>query len=174
MVRNQLILGLRRRYARTLGIAETGEFVGDDLVHLAAVIRMFSPDEDLLAIRAMRPYKPNRGRWNRTALEILRKADHPLKAFEMARLVMAAQGVAPDRRTLFSIGYSLQAVLARLQARGLVVTTGKPSRASALLTEFVSTRRALDCLPSEVFRAAAEAPPADVASIAATGRGAPA
>jgi len=51
-----------------------------------------------------------------------------LKAFELARLVMSAQGVAPDRRTLFSIGYSLQAVLARLERQGLVKITGKPRR----------------------------------------------
>ena len=80
------------------------------------------------AIRVIRPYKPVRGRWNGTALELLRKANHPLKAFELERIVMSAQGVAPDRRTLFSIGYSLQAVLARLEAPGLIKATGKPRR----------------------------------------------
>ncbi len=61
-------------------------------------------------------------------MEILRKANHPLKAFELARLVMSEQGVPPDRRTLYSIGYSLQAVLARLERRGFVVVRRKPRR----------------------------------------------
>ncbi len=73
--------------------------------HLGAVLAMFEPDVDLAAIRVIRPYKPARGRWNRTALEILRKANHPLKAFELARLSLC-QGVPPDRATLYSIGYS--------------------------------------------------------------------
>jgi hypothetical protein len=129
-----VILALKRRYGRCKGELAAGDLFTDrerilaDMGHLGAVLAMFEPDIDLAAIPTIRPYKPNRGRWSRTALSILRKADHPLKAFELARLVMVAQGVAPDRRTLFSIGYSLQSVLARLQARGLVVATGKPRR----------------------------------------------
>jgi len=127
-----VIAALKRRYGQCKG--QSGDLFADrerirgDMGHLAAVLVMFEPDIDLAAIRTIRPYKPVRGRWNRTALEILRKTNHPLKAFELARLVMSAQGVAPDRRTLCSIGYSLQAVLSRLEAGGLVKATGKPRR----------------------------------------------
>ena len=127
-----VIAALRRRYAKSKG--ELGDLFCDrerikaDMAHLGAVLVMFAPDADLAAIRPIRPYKAQGRRWSRTALDILRTANRPLKAFELARLVMSRQGVAPDRRTMMTIAYSLQAVLARLQQRGLVVTTGKPRR----------------------------------------------
>ena len=132
MAESHVLFALKRQYARTLGAlhaahCDRSRLMGD-LAHLAAVIHMFSPNEGVEAIQPRRPYKPARGRWNRTAMEVLRKANRPLKAFELARLVMSAQGMEPDRRTLESIAYSLQAVLARLQAQGLVVATGKPRR----------------------------------------------
>ena len=122
-----VINALTKRYAKAKG--QLGrEAVKADLAHLGAVLFIFDPGIDLAAIPPTRPYKAARGRWNRTAMEVLRKSNRPLKAFELARLVMSQQGVEPDRRTLKSIGYSLQAVLTRLQAQGLVVATGKPRR----------------------------------------------
>ena len=126
-----VINALTKRYAKAkgqLGDLLLREKAQADLAHLGAVLLMFDPGVDLDAIPPRRVYKPARGRWNRTAMEILRKANRPLKAFELARLVMSQQGVEPDRRTLKSIGYSLQAVLVRLQTQGLVVATGKPRR----------------------------------------------
>ncbi len=127
-----VINALTKRYAKAKGQLDDllcdREAVKADLAHLGAVLVMFDPGIDLAAIPPTRPYKAARGRWNRTAMEVLRKANRPLKAFELARLVMSQQGVEPDRRTLKSIGFSLQAVLARLQAQGLVVATGKPRR----------------------------------------------
>ena len=127
-----VISALSRRYGQCKGrlpdlFCDRAELAAD-MDHLAHVLRMFDPAIDLDAIRTIRPYKPARGRWNRTAMEVLRKANHPLKAFELARMVMSAQGLEPDQRTLKSIGYSLQAVLTRLQEQGLVVATGKPRR----------------------------------------------
>jgi hypothetical protein len=127
-----VIAALTKRYGRAKGelglLTADREKVKADMAHLGAVLAMFEPGIDLDAIPPRRPYKPARGRWNRTAMEVLRKANHPLKAFELARLVMSAQGVPPDRATLYSIGYSLQAVLVRLERQGLVVATGKPRR----------------------------------------------
>jgi hypothetical protein len=129
-----VVNALKRRYSRCKGALAAADLFTDkdrikaDMGHLAAVLAMFEPGVDLDAIPPIRPYKPARGRWNRTALAILRKANRPLKAFELARLVMAEQGIEPDRRTMMTIGYSLQAVLARLAAKGLVVAAGKPRR----------------------------------------------
>jgi hypothetical protein len=127
-----VVNALTERYAKAKGelsgLLCDRDAVKAQMAHLGAVLTMFEPDIDLAAIPLRRPYKPVRGRWNRTAMEILRKANRPLKAFELARLVMSQQGVEPDRRTLYSIGYSLQAVLVRLQRQGLVVATGKPRR----------------------------------------------
>ena len=125
---NQLLAGLKRRYAETLGLAPGNPALTEDLAHLAAVIRMFAPFEDLTAIRAIRPYKPRRRRWNRTAMAILRKANAPMTSRELARRVMWASDVEPDRATLVSIDCSLQAVLARLERLEMVKATGKPRR----------------------------------------------
>jgi len=103
-----------------------------DMAHVGAVLAMFDPGADLAAIPARRPKKPNGGRWTRTALGILKRANRPLKAYELARLVMSELGVPPDRATLFSIGCALQSSLARLEARGLVRSVGKPRRWAVL------------------------------------------
>ena len=127
-----VIAALKRKYGERKGEFSARDMLTDceriksDMAHLGAVLAMFEPGVNLAAIRPWRPYKPHRGRWSRTALDILRKATRPLRAYELARLVMSAHGVAPDRRTTFSIGCSLQAVLARLQAQGLVTAHGKP------------------------------------------------
>jgi hypothetical protein len=129
-----VVTALKRRYGRCKGALAGGDLFTDreairaDMGHLGAVLVMFEPGVDLDAIPATRPYKARRGRWNRTALAILRKANRPLKAFELARLVMSEQGIAPDRRTMATVAYSLQAVLARLARKGLVTITGKPRR----------------------------------------------
>lgn len=125
---NQLLHGLKREYAKTLGLVHDDPELTENLAHLAAVIRMFSPFEDLTAIRAIRPYKPQRRRWSRTAMTILRKANAPMTSRELARRVMWASKVEPDRDTLVSIDCSLQAVLTRLERMELVTATGKPKR----------------------------------------------
>jgi hypothetical protein len=127
-----VILALKRRYAVCKG--QLGDLLCDraaikaDMAHLGAVLAMFEPGIDLDAIRAVRPYKAKRGRWNRTAMEILREANAPMRGRELARRVMLAQGLEPDFRTVCSIEASLQAVLLRLAAMGLVKITGKPRR----------------------------------------------
>jgi hypothetical protein len=92
-----VVAALTKRYARAKG--QLGDLLADreaikaDLAHLGAVLAMFEPGIDLVGIPPTRPYKPARGRWNRTAMEALRKANHPLKAFELARMVMSQPGV---------------------------------------------------------------------------------
>ena len=123
---------LRRKYGQLLG--EARDLLADrprikaDLEHVGAVLRMFDPDADLAAITPIRPYKARRGRWNRTALKILREANAPMRGRDLARRVMLAHGLEPDFRTMVSIECSLQAVLLRLHRMGLVTITGKPRR----------------------------------------------
>ena len=61
-------------------------------------------------------------------MAILRKANAPMTSRELARRVMWASDVEPDRQTLVSIDCSLQAVLARLERMELVKATGRPRR----------------------------------------------
>jgi hypothetical protein len=100
-----------------------------DLEHLAHVIHMFAPGEDLAAIKPRRPYKPNKQRMTKTLLEVLRRANRPLKARELARMVMQAQGSDPrDHARMVSIACGLQSVLAKMAERGEIVISGKPRR----------------------------------------------
>lgn len=130
MAETHVLSALKRRYGQALGMLRQDPTQAEaDLAHLTAVIAMFNPAEDLAAIRPIRPYKVDRERWNRTVLTILKGADRPLRAMELARLVLVAHGIDPtDERRLFSISCSLQAVLGRLAAKGLVSFAGKPRR----------------------------------------------
>ena len=127
-----VINALRLKYGRLKGLlaANAGSNqLASDLAHVGAVLLMFDPGADLDAIPVRRPYKPHRERWSWTALRILRTADRPLRARELARMVMVAQGVDPtDHGRLVSISCGLQGVLGRLAAQGLVYTVGKPRR----------------------------------------------
>ena len=128
-----VINALRRKYGQLLGVQASGAIghnqVADDLAHVGAVILMFDPQMDLAAIPLVRPYKPHRERWSRTALRILRTAQRPLRARELARMVMREHGVPlDDQKRLVSITCGLQAVLGRLADQGIVAATGKPRR----------------------------------------------
>jgi hypothetical protein len=127
-----VISALSRKYARLKGRllgAPGSNQVITDMAHVGAVLRMFDPELDLDVIRPRRVYEPNRRKFSRTALGIMRTAGRPLQARELARMVMEAQGTDPtDHKRLLSISCGLQAVLGRLEGQGLVVTTGKPRR----------------------------------------------
>jgi hypothetical protein len=128
MAENQLIIGLKRQYGKTLGFIDAGEDRADDLAHLAAVIRMFAPDADLSAIKPIRPYRPHRARYVRDALTVLRKANGPMTARAIARRVLEARGVALTRTNLQRVECSLHAVLERLEGSGVDREIGEPKR----------------------------------------------
>ena len=128
MAENQLIFGLKRQYAKTLGLIEAGEDGANDLDHLAAVILMFKPDENLAAIKPVRPYRENRERWSRTALTILRREGQPMTARALARRVLAHHGVPLIRANLQRVECSLHAVLERLEGRGVIRAEDAPKR----------------------------------------------
>ena len=122
--------GLTRQYARTLGAIRAGQDQADDLVHLAAVIRMFDPDADLAAIKPVRPYTHHGRRdgrqWSRMALDALRVTAAPLTTREIAKRVARAYGVPDSGPSLFSIECSLHATLPKRACVRMVV--GEPKR----------------------------------------------
>eukprot|EP01030_Chromulinospumella_sphaerica_P023914 gene23914-23974_t len=115
-----LIKTLRRRYARTLGLVEAGS--GDvaqhkaDLNHLAAVMRMFNPDEQVWRIAPIRPHlnrrgEPGRPVWYMATLAVMREAGGPLTARQIAEKVLAARGEALDGPEAVSAHCSILAAL---------------------------------------------------------------
>jgi hypothetical protein len=120
----QLVKTLRRTYARKLGELRAGS--GDesrltaDLEHLAAVILMFWPVEDLAAIKPVRPHASHKGGktgavWLTAALDVLRTAEEPLTAQEIVTRIVAARGepVNVDSPAFVSAECSLIAALGR-------------------------------------------------------------
>jgi hypothetical protein len=124
---------LKRKYGQLKGLSaellEDRARIARDMEHVGAVLMMFDPGADLDAIATIRPYKPQRGRWNRDAMKVLREASGPLTVIELAQRVIRLRDVADeDTRTRSSIVCSLHAVLRRLERRGLVVGAGRPKR----------------------------------------------
>lgn len=133
MAENQLMCGLRRQYGKALGLLHSASSdrvrLMADLGHLAAVIHMFRPGEDVEAIRSIRPYT-DRGascgrQWSRLALDVLREAREPLATREIAHRVAKREGNT-DPRALVSIECSLHNTLPK---RACVVRVeGSPKR----------------------------------------------
>lgn len=91
----------------------------EDKRHVAAVIRMFSPEYDVKAIAARRKYKANpwfrRGTLFRSALDIMRAASEPLTVAAIVDRMLAAKGVTSAR--IDQIRGLQSAVLASLRNR---------------------------------------------------------
>ena len=128
-----VIIGLRRRYAQTLGAlcAAHGDRLRlmSDLTHLAHVIRMFAPGEDVEAIKPLRQWRNRRGRasWSRLALDVLREANETLTTRQIANRIAKAQGVT-DPKTVASIECSLHITLGKRVGEGVVQTDTSPKR----------------------------------------------
>ncbi len=118
-----VVTALRRKYAELLGLQDA-----QGVAHVGATLLIFAPGEDLSAIAPVRPYKVERERWLPTVLDVLRTADHPMKAREIARRVMRLHGLEPDHNRVVAISCGLQGTLGRLAEEGLVRAVGKPRR----------------------------------------------
>jgi hypothetical protein len=92
--------------------------------HLDAVIRLFDPEYDLVAIRPKRPRGPDvagRGERSRALLAVLREAGEPLATAEIVRRMMARAGQdGEDRRLVRMLMKRISMALARQAQRGAV------------------------------------------------------
>ena len=128
MAENQLIIGLKRQYGKTLGFIAAGEDRADDLAALARVIRMFAPDADLALIKPIRPYRQHRTKYLRDALGIMRRENGPITPRALAKRILAARGVRLTPANIARAECSLHAVLERLEGSGVVREAGEPKR----------------------------------------------
>ncbi|NJS14566.1 MAG: hypothetical protein HC788_08120 [Sphingopyxis sp.] len=137
MARSHVVTGLERRYALLLGLQAKGatDAIVTDLSHIAAVIRMFEPHWSPDTVKPIEPRAPIR--WRRKgdgfqyALQVLREADRPLSATEIATLAIARSGITPPpQQRLRTIGTDMSYGLRKLLGDDLVVIEGRPKRYS--------------------------------------------
>lgn len=122
----QVIHALRRKYRELIGRGGSPE----DVAHVAAVLLMFRPGEDLSALRPLRPYsragRNSRRTWMRGALDVLRTANGPMTAREIAERVIAAQGLALTTQLRINVVNSL--LIGLPKKPGVTCYPGRPRR----------------------------------------------
>jgi hypothetical protein len=102
---NPTLSALRRLHAKIGGKIidnrKNAKRLREDKRHVAAVIRMFSPEYDVKAIAARRTYKANawfkRGTLFRSALDIMRNTSEPLTVRQIVDRMLTAKGIANAR-----------------------------------------------------------------------------
>jgi hypothetical protein len=131
---SQTLCALRRLHAeiggKIIDSRKNTKRLREDKRHVAAVIRMFSPEYDVKALAARRTYKANpwfkRGTLFRSALDIMRANSVPLTVAEIVDRMLAAKDVTSGR--IDQIRGLQSAVLAYLRNRigkGRVETVGE-------------------------------------------------
>ena len=123
-----VLYALRRKYGELLGRGGSPT----DLEHVAAVLVLFNPGEDVAAIQPIRPYShlsgksPRKAVWMRGALDVLRTANGPMTARDIAGRVIAAAGL-PYSRALHR--NATASILTGLRKKaGVTCHPGKPRR----------------------------------------------
>lgn len=128
-----VIIGLRRKYAELKGRVRYTADCWDEgtlesVRQVGCVLRLFSPGEDLSAIKPKRPYKGARARhWTRSAMDVLRRANGPLTARQIANRIAKDQGIT-EARVIASIECSLHSTLERREGLGITRAEGSPKR----------------------------------------------
>jgi hypothetical protein len=136
---SQTLCALRRLHAeigsKIIDSRKNTKRLREDKRHVAAVIRMFSPEYDVEAIEAWRTYKANpwfkRGTLFRSAPDIMRRTADPLTVREIVDRMLADKSINGPR--IDQVHGLQSAVLASLQDRkgkGLIVSEGAPARCS--------------------------------------------
>ena len=135
MARSNIVKTLERKYARLLGQhrASPSRAIAADLRHVEAVLRMFEATWNRSAVRPIAPRAPiqwgKRGIGVRFAATVLRHAQGPLSATEIARAAYLASGLPmPAPRAVTLSGADLIWSLRRYFGERLTVIDGKPLR----------------------------------------------
>jgi hypothetical protein len=132
-----VISALNAKYARLTGqlrkLDRQSEVLRRDISAVEATIRLFRKDWQGEGIAAVAPIKPSRwggrGQGVRLALDVLRGAEHPLTAREVATGAFRMQGLAlPDSKTITAVAGSIEQCLARRAGNGVNRIDGKPPR----------------------------------------------
>jgi hypothetical protein len=136
MAESTIVTALTYKYARLKGELDKHEAdargLKESLDHIEHVIRLYRKDWEPRFVQAVRPRKAGKWRYSavgiRTAFEVLKRAERPLTAVEIAqRCVVLADELVPDKERLRSIANSINQSLSRHVGRFVERTEGRPA-----------------------------------------------
>jgi len=101
----------------------------EEVMHLDATIKLFSPDYNLRGIRR-KSYRPRnryfqQGECQRLVLELFREADAPLSTRRIAEALLAHKGLENTSALIEQMQKNALAVVKRLESRGVVQVAGQ-------------------------------------------------
>ncbi len=122
-----VVSGLVRKYAELAGQVQNGgaetEQIAADLERVRAVILLFDPGYPVEQIVPLRPKRPNqlrKGEIKRAAIDVLRAANDPMKASEIATRILVAHGISDlDAHTRELATHAVSMALMRLNRQAL-------------------------------------------------------
>ena len=145
---SNVVSSLTYKYARLKGEAEQHEQASkelrDSLVHIEHVIRLYRDDWEPHFVDAVRPRIAGPWRYSqtgiRTAFEVLKRAERPLTAKEIAvRAVQLVDEPTPDKKRITAIASGVSTSLARHIGTYVEKHEGRPARWSMLTQPVANT-----------------------------------
>jgi hypothetical protein len=111
-------------FGRIIGLEKELRQQRADMKHVDATLRLFAPSQSLSKPSA-RPFWPRRGEGSRLVLGVLRDAEKPLTAGEIAEQLLAGKpaGAVPARAR-DALDKTVQAALNNGRNKGLIERTG--------------------------------------------------
>lgn len=129
MAESHVVSGLVAKRAELAGQAEAHrkalEKIGDDLRHIDATIKLFSPAFDLRTVKAKAPraraqhFRP--GEVPRTILDVLRETGTAMTSRQMAEAALRRKGVEPTPEKTEQLQKGILAALKTLEGKERVV-----------------------------------------------------
>lgn len=141
MAESHVVSALTYKYARLKGELDKHEAdargLRQSLDHIEHVIRLYKQDWEPHFVSAVRPRVAGKWRYSivgiRTAFEVLKRAERPLTAVEIAqRCVLLVDEPIPDKRRLWSIANSINQSLLRHVGRFVERSEGRPAKWSLM------------------------------------------
>jgi hypothetical protein len=129
MAEGHVVTGLVKKYTELLGLLKRKDAeavqLREDLRAVAKAISLYKPDFDASAMFPKQSYTHNlhfpRGKFFRTVLGVMREANEPLTARELALRALQRQGAPTDTSTVEQFRRTLNERLVRACRDGIIV-----------------------------------------------------
>jgi hypothetical protein len=133
MAESHVVTALIAKYAELSGRKEACEkesaALWEYMMHIQATLSLFKEGFDITSILPKHQYKRNpalkKGEGIREAYSILRTANEPMTAYELALRILSARGIAePSKAMVQNLRNSIGTCLKKKEKEGVVVSDG--------------------------------------------------